>query len=179
MNDLANRWESVLIPGEELCWEGRPAPRCYTFRHWKHSVFGAVFLVICIVWQVLGIEMAATYEISWLAFLPIPFVLIGLYFSVGHLVQARLEWNHVYYAVTNQRLLAKRGFGEKVVQELARDEITYFKMHKQGEDLATLRVHCGTQGKIILQCIEHPQPLVTLLQESIRNNLPDMPQVQE
>ena len=171
MNDLSNRWDSLLEPGEELCWQGRPAPRCYTFRHWKHSVFGLIFFAISLYWQILGIEMAEEYQLFWLALLPIPFLLIGLYFTVGHLLQARLEWEHVYYAVTDRRLLAQRGRKREAVQEMPREKLTYFKLLRQGEELGTLRIHSGTEGLIILHCIEHPQPLVDLLERSIRQNI--------
>jgi len=179
MSETANRWDALLQPGEKLCWEGRPAPRCYTFRHWKHSVFGGVFLAVSLYWQILGVEMAKTYAVPWLAFLPLPFLLIGVYFSIGHLVQARLEWEHVYYLITDRRLITRRGLKKASVQEMARNEITYFKIHKQGEELATLKVHRGTEGMILLHCIEHPQAAVSLLRESIRQNMGDSSPPQE
>ncbi len=108
----------ALDNNEEVCWEGRPAPRCYTFRHWRHSIFGLVFLVICCYWQFLGFEMAETYESILLAWLPLPFLLLGLYLSIGHLLQARLEWNRVYYAITDRRLLIQRGLLKLRIESL-------------------------------------------------------------
>ena len=163
MNDSTDRWGGVLEQGEKVRWEGRPAPRCYTFRHWKHSIFGLVFLLISVIWQFLGVKMAASYDIWWLAWLPVPFLFIGLYFSVGHLIQARLEWNNVYYAVTDRRLLVQRG----QVKSMALAEITYFKMEEKGEELGTFLVHKGEEMKLILHCIEHPQKLFKLLEDAM------------
>jgi hypothetical protein len=163
MTDSMKRWVECLEPGEKVCWEGRPAPRCYTFRHWKHSIFGAVFLLITVIWQYLGIKMSSSYEIWWLAWLPLPFLLVGVYFTVGHLIQARLEWNSVYYAVTDRRLLVQRGR----IRDIALADITYFKMQSKGEELGTFLVHKGEEMKLLLHCIEHPQKLFKLLEDAM------------
>lgn len=157
-----------LFPGEQLCWEGRPAPRCFTFRHWRHSIFGVVFLAICSYWQLLGVQMAESYAISWLAWVPIPFVLLGIYFSVGHLFQARLEWNNVYYAITDQRLVVRRGLMSSRVESMNLADVTYLTVHGYGQQLGTLRVYRGEQQKLILHCLEHPRAAVMLLEEAIK-----------
>jgi hypothetical protein len=162
--------ELVLEEDESLRWEARPAPRCYTFRHWRHSVFGLIFLAICSYWQVLGVSMAETYAVWWLAWLPLPFVLTGFYFFVGHLVQARLEWNHVYYAITNRRVIAQRGLARPKSKFIELSDLTYFSLHRQGEQLGTLRIHNGTKQQLVLHCIEHPHRAAELLEEAIANN---------
>ncbi len=162
--------ELKLDEGEVITWEARPAPRCYTFRHWRHSLFGLVFLAICIGWQVMGIAMATEYRLTWISFLPLPFVLIGIYFSCGHLLQARLEWNNVAYVLTDRRLLARRGLFKPVEQSLPLSEITYFHLRRHGEQLGTLTVHKGQEQKIIMHCIEHPQRATDLLEETIKLN---------
>lgn len=172
MSAIDSRWQEHLNDGEKVQWEGRPAPRCYTFRHWKHSIFGFIFMAICLYWQVLGVEIAEEYAIPWLVFLPAPFLLVGVYFSVGHLLQARLEWNHVYYAITDQRLFVQRGLKSEAMQTMALDELTYFSMHRQGEELGTLRVHSGTERQLILHCLEHPMSAVKLLEDAVKSNAP-------
>ena len=161
-----------LDAGEELRWEGRPAPRCFTFRHWRHSLFGLLFLSICIYWQMLGLEMSVEYEIFWLAWLPLPFLLMGLYLSVGHLLQARLEWNHVHYAITDRRLLVQRGLLSRRIESLELQDITYFSLHKQGEQLGTLRVHKGQEKRLTLHCVEYPHQAAKLLEEALAKGLP-------
>lgn len=159
-----------LEDGETVRWEARPAPRCYTFRHWRHSVFGLIFLAICSYWQVLGIAMADSYAIRWLAWLPLPFVITGLYFFVGHLVQARLEWNHVYYAITDQRVIVQRGLARPQSRFIELSELTYFRLHRQGEQLGTLRVHQGREQQLVLHCLEHPHRATELLEKAIARN---------
>jgi len=161
----------TLDSNEEIRWEGRPAPRCYTFRHWRHSIFGLVLLAICSYWQILGFEMAELYELIWLAWLPLPFLLLGLYLAIGHLVQARLEWNHVYYAITDCRLLIQSGLLKQRIVSLNLSEMTYFSLHRQGEQLGTLRVHKGQEKPLTLHCIEHPRRATDLLEEVIGKGL--------
>jgi hypothetical protein len=158
----------VLAPGERLQWEGRPAPRCYTFRHWRHSVFGLVFLAMAIGWEIYGFEMAENYA-AWLVWLPLPFLLVGLYLSAGHLVQARLEWNHVQYAITNQRLLARRGLCKQKVTSMSLSEIIYFRLDRKGENLGTLRVCKDGGQQLILHCLEYPHQAAGLLEAALRN----------
>lgn len=160
----------VLEDGETLLWEARPAPRCYTFRHWRHSVFGLIFLVICSCWQLLGFSMAETYALQWLAWLPVPFVMAGLYFFVGHLIQARLEWNHVYYAITDRRVMTQRGLIRRRQQFIELSAVTYFRLHRQGAQLGTLRVHKGQEQSMVLHCLEHPRRATDLLEEAIKKN---------
>jgi hypothetical protein len=157
----------MLEHGETVRWEARPAPRCYTFRHWRHSVFGLIFFIICSLWLVLGFSTAEVYAVRWLVWLPLPFVLIGLYFFVGHLVQARLEWNNVYYAITDKRLIAQRGLTRPRAQIIELPEITYFSLHRQSGQLGTLRVHKGQEKHVVLHCIEHPDRATALLEEAI------------
>ena len=159
-----------LEDGETVRWEARPAPRCYTFRHWRHSVFGLIFLAICSYWQVLGIAMADSYAMWWLAWLPLPFVITGLYFFVGHLVQARLEWNHVYYAITDRRVIVQRGLARPQSSFIELSELTYFRLHRQGEQLGTLRVHQGREQQLVLHCLEHPHRATELLEKAIAIN---------
>ena len=165
------RQNLILEAGEELRWEGRPAPRCYTFRHWRHSIFGSLILLICGYWQVLGFEMSAEYELIWLVWLPTPFLLFALYLAIGHLIQARLEWNRVYYAITDRRLLAQRGLLKQRTDSLNLSEITYFSLHQQGEQLGTLRIYKGKEKQLILHCIEHPRQATDLLEESMAKGL--------
>ena len=165
------RQNFTLNNDEEIRWEGRPAPRCYTFRHWRHSIFGLVLLAICSYWQILGFEMAELYESIWLAWLPLPFLLLGLYLAIGHLLQARFEWNHLYYAITDSRLLVQRGLLKQRIESLSLSEITYFSLHRQGEQLGTLRVHKGQEKPLTLHCIEHPRRATDLLEEVIGTGL--------
>ena len=162
--------ELRLEPCETIAWEARPSPRCYTFRHWRHSIFGLVFLLLSCIWEILGMEMAVQYDMVWLEWLPLPFVLIGVYFSVGHLLQARLEWNNVRYLITNKRMIALRGLKKVSEESLLLSEVSYFSLKMHGEQLGTLRVHAGDRRRLTLHCLEYPRQATDLLEKVIKGN---------
>ncbi len=159
------RWTQIFDVDETLCWEGRPAPRCYVFRNWLHSLFGLVLLLVTAFWQKSGIEMAAEYQSIWMAWLPLPFLLIALYLTFGHIVLSRFEWNRVYYAVTDRRLLIQRGLFKLRVMAMDLDDITYFRLQPHGEKLGTFRVYSAGEARTLsLLCVEYPQKVVALLE---------------
>lgn len=161
-------WQVFLESGEQLRWSGRPAPRCYTFRNWKHSLVGLLLLLIGIWWQVLGLQMASVYDLPVLAWLPLPVWLGGLLLAFGHLLKARIEWEHLYYAVTDRRLLCRRGKSPRL-EQLPLDAVSYFRMNPYSLLLGSLAVYAGSvDRRIEFKCIEHPRQVTDLLEASMR-----------
>ncbi|MBW2476351.1 MAG: PH domain-containing protein [Deltaproteobacteria bacterium] len=162
------RWGAELEPEEKICWEGRPTPRCYVFRNWRHSVFGVLLLLLAVWWQTVGIQISAVYDFPWLSWLPIPFVLLGLYLSLGHLFLARLEWNHVFYAITDQRILVKEGLLQRRTSSLELNEVTYFCLHPHSQELGSIVVHAGPKESFVkIRCIEYPRRVTGLLEQAM------------
>lgn len=158
----------VLAEGEALHWQGRPAPRCYTFRNWRQSLFGGAFLVACAVWQLLSLSMAKSHDQAWLGWLPLPFLLYAGYLTFGHLLLARLEWNRLRYAITDRRLLVQCGLLRMRLESVELAEITYFRLDYQGEELGTLKIYQGAARQLVLHCVEHPRQPVELLEAAMR-----------
>jgi len=157
-------WSAQLEPEEVVCWVGRPAPRCYVFRHWRHSVLGLLLLLLSTWWQAVAYPLGQFYDWKWLVWLPLPFVLSGLYYAIGHLFLSRLEWEHVFYALTDRRLLVQQGLFRRRVASLLLIEIDSFQLSILGEHLGTLRVSGGKPGRtLLLCCIEHPRQVTDRL----------------
>lgn len=164
-------WETYLADGEELRWEGRPAPRCYTFRRWKEALFGLVLVVMGAWWEIVGLQLAPVYDLPWLAWIPLPVWLFGLYLSVGRLTLARVEWEHLFYAVTDRRVLVHRGGRKTVVAELPLDEVTFFQLKPLGRELGSVRIFAGDrQRRLVLSCLEYPRRVTDLLEEAMRQS---------
>ena len=159
-----------LLPGEVLCWEGRPAPRCYTFRQWRHALFGGLLTLFCLVWLWMGVGQVAATGWAWPALLPLPFLAYALWLAGGQLLAARLEWNNVAYAITDRRLLARGGVFRTVELALPLEHLTWFRLKPLGEELGSLRVH-GRDGDpvLFLHCLEYPRRPAELLEQSIKN----------
>ncbi len=163
-------WESVLDEGEVLRWQGRPAPRCYTFRNWRHSLFGLFLTLFSAYWQSTGLKMAEEYQLVFLALLPTPLLLVGLYLAIGHLVLARLEWERVFFAVTDRRILLQKGLFRRQVRALALDDLTYMTIRPLGETLGSLRMEGGRpENRLVFSCLEHPRIVADLLEPVIRS----------
>lgn len=82
-----------LSEGETLLWQGRPAPRCYTFRHWLQALIGSVLFLASSFWLMVGVQLIRAEGHSlWL--LPVPVLLVVGAFVVGpgQLLLARIRW---------------------------------------------------------------------------------------
>ena len=158
-------WSEYLQPGERLLWSGRPAPRAYTFRNWRSSLFGFVLLFLAIYWQLVGVQLRLVYGIPALDYLPLPFMAVGLYHAVGQVFLARLEWERVFYALTDQRLLAMHGFWRWRIDYLPSEQLNVVDRQPLGEQLETLQISgCTPARRLTLYCIEHPELLTRQLE---------------
>jgi hypothetical protein len=159
----------ALQPAEVLLWEGRPAPRCFTFRRWRHALFGGLLTVFCAAWTWMGMEQAAELGRPWLAWLPLPILCYALWLAGGQLLAARLEWPRVAYAVTNCRVLQRHGLFKPRQIALKLERVTWFRLQPHGEELGSLRIR-GEAGdpELILHCIEYPRRPAELLETAIK-----------
>ena len=155
--------------GETLHWEGSPAPRCFTFRQWRQALFGLLLTVFCAVWTWMGVEQAVEHGWPWLACVPLPFLGFALWLAVGQLLAARLEWPRVVYAVTDRRIIVRRGLVRPRQEALPLARVSWFRLSPHGEELGSLRVH-GEDGDpvLMLHCIEYPRRPAALLEQAIR-----------
>jgi len=163
-----------LSPGELLQWEGRPAPRCFTFRRWRQALFGLLLSGFCGAWTWMGVDQAAEQGWPWLVLVPLPFLGFALWLAVGQLLAARLEWPRVAYAVTDRRIIVQRGLVRPRQEALPLARVSWFRLHPHGEELGSLRVH-GEDGDpvLMLHCIEYPGRPAALLEQVIREKQHD------
>ncbi|MCD6526406.1 MAG: hypothetical protein J7K75_05415 [Desulfuromonas sp.] len=162
-------WSDILIDGEQLVWQGRPAPRCFTFRRWPRALFGGVVLALALWWQVAGSELAQQQAQWFWSVIPLPFVLLGLYLSIGQLLMARWEWERVFFAITDSRVLIHCGIPKRKVIEVPLSELSYLRVQPVGELLGHLYLEAGTR-KLTLCCVEYPQKPFAVLQPHVEGS---------
>jgi hypothetical protein len=163
-------WDRFLEAGERLLWSGRPAPRCYTFRNWKHALVGLLLLLLGLWWQAVGLQLAAVYQLPILVWIPLPVCLGGLYLGLGQVLKSRLEWEHLFYAVTDRRLLCCRGRNPDV-RQLPFDAVSHFRLKPYAAELSSLAIYAGsTEQRLDFKCIEHPRIVTDLLEQRMRRN---------
>jgi hypothetical protein len=107
--DLLN-WP-VLASGETVLWRGKPIREKYARIDAKQTLMGipmAAFIAFWM-WFVLKIPRDAG-PMRWVfVCFGILFVLQAVYLLIGHYVRNWYEWHNVEYAVTNKRVIVRRG----------------------------------------------------------------------
>ncbi|MDO9079660.1 MAG: PH domain-containing protein [Desulfuromonadales bacterium] len=151
-----------LTADETIRWQGRPAPRAYTFRNWRHAVFGFALMIPCLFWQFVGVELAADGAPAWVSWLPLPFNLGCLYLAFGQLLIARLEWERVHYAVSDRNIYQRHGFFRSRLRSLPLADVTRIRKKNLGPNLSTVRID-GREGEsLVFSAIEHSELLLRL-----------------
>ncbi|SEA15010.1 hypothetical protein SAMN05660420_01390 [Desulfuromusa kysingii] len=153
-----------LQDGETILWQGRPAPRCYTFRHWLQATIGTILYLASCFWLMVGVELVRSQGYSWwLAIAPFLIALAAFAVGPGQLIMARLRWEKVFYALTDQRLLVRNRMFKTTTNSYP---LCHFKKVKQkhyGEHLSSLRLSFQETQPVTLECIEHPENFLNLL----------------
>lgn len=158
-------WQWPLSAGETLRWQGRPAPRCFVWRNWKQAAVGTMLFLASSFWLMLAYELFKKDGSPWwLLLIPVPLVLLSLWFGPINLLLTRIRWEKVFYAVTEQRLLVRDGQFKARFASFPLDEIEGWQQKKYGAQLIGLRLQLRNRPPVILHCIEQPQNLFECLQ---------------
>ncbi|MEZ4598829.1 MAG: hypothetical protein R2940_03450 [Syntrophotaleaceae bacterium] len=153
------RWRDHLQEGETLCWEGRPAPRAFTYRQWRWS---AATLLLA------AVGLGASATLRWpLTLHPVILACLGLLFvwgTVGHLIYSRLAWEKEFYALTDRRLLVKSGLFQHRITVFDRLSLCGMRLRYLAPSLCTVSLQRRDgSGSIKLICLEHPELLLEKL----------------
>jgi hypothetical protein len=144
---------------EQILWQGRPAPRCYTFQHWKQALAGSILFLVSSFWLMLALELIKEGHPYWLALIPLPLIAGSFLFGPMQILVARWRWPKIFYQLTDKQLFL---LPDKSVQLSA---IIDIKMKKQGASLASFRLAVAGSKPLIIHCIEQPDQLLRLLKE--------------
>lgn len=162
MSQGSSQWP--LDEGETVLWQGRPAPRCYTFRHWLQATIGTILFLACSFWLMVGVQLVRAQGYSWgLVVAPILLAVAAFFVGPGQLILSRWRWEKIFYALTDQRLLVRnRLFGRKIlIYQLC--DFKHFKRKKYGQQLLSLRLSFKGSPPIVLECLEYPENFLKLL----------------
>lgn len=154
-------WQWPLKEDEKLLWQGRPAPRCYTFRHWKLSVAGMLLFFASSFWMMLGYQLILAEGYPWwLMFVPLPLVLLALYFGPIILLKARIEWEKEFYALTDQHVYHRSGLYSARVEAVPATDLTGWQKKRIGSQLVSVRLLFSDRKPLVWHCIEQPDNLI-------------------
>jgi len=156
----------VLAEGENILWQGRPAPRCYTFRHWLQALIGTVLFLASSFWLLVGAQLVYYQDYSrWLVVAPFLLTVAAFFIGPGQLALARLRWEDIYYALTDQRLLVRNKLiiTRSVTYKMA--DFRKYQQKKYGKNLLSLKLFFVDSPAVTLECLEHPELLIRHLPE--------------
>jgi uncharacterized membrane protein YdbT with pleckstrin-like domain len=110
--------DKVLDKNEKVHWEGKPRFWPFFLGGFVGAIFGIFFLVIGGVFVVAGVA-SGNY---W--FLLLPHFWIGVAFVFGLPIYTALVHKHIYYAITNKRVLFQKGLIGRDFEMVDFDQIT-------------------------------------------------------
>lgn len=155
-----------LQDNEQLLWQGRPAPRCYVFRHWLHALLGTMLFLASSFWLMVGIQLVrAQNQYFWLLAIPVLLVVSSFMIGPGQILLARLRWERIAYALTDQRLLVRNRLFSRKIATYPRYDFHRCKRKKYGKNLFSLRLFFLNRPPVTLACLEHPELLLRHLEQ--------------
>jgi hypothetical protein len=157
-----------LEEGEIFLWQGRPAPRCYTFRHWLQATIGTILFLASSFWLMVGAQLVRAHNYSWwLAVAPLLLAIAAFFVGPGQLALARLRWEEIFYALTDQRLLVRNSLIGRKTSVYRLSDYKQFKQKKYGQHLSSIRLSFKGSAPITLECLEHPESLLDHLPKKV------------
>ena len=153
-----------LAEGEKILWQGRPAPRCYTFRHWFQATIGTVLFLASSFWLMVGAQLVYYQGYSWwLAAAPFLLTVVAFFIGPGQLALARLRWEEIFYGLTDQRLLVRNKLIVCKSTTYKMDDFKKYQQKKYGKNLLSLKLFFKDSPPVMLECLEHPELLINHL----------------
>jgi len=146
-----------LKPGEKLLWQGRPAPRCYVFRHWLQALVGTVLFLASSFWLMVGYQLVEAHGYNrWLLVIPGLLVLFSFLVGPGQVIMARVRWEKVFYALTDERLLVRRSLSASRTEAYAMDKFKGCRKKRYGKQQVSFRLSFDGHRPVVLECLEYP-----------------------
>lgn len=163
-------WSAQLLPEERIIWQGRPAPRCFTFRNWKLAGIGLLLFLLCSFWLMLGLQLSDDGHPWFLVLIPLPLVIASFLAGPGQILLARIAWERRFYCLTERRVLIRCGLLRDHYRSIPLGEICSWQQKRYSEQLASIRLrHAAGAQQTVLHCLEQPdrflQQLTALLEE--------------
>ncbi len=155
--------EWPLIEGETLCWQGRPAPRCYVFKRWLQALLGTLIFLASSLWLMVGYHLVSSQDITpWLLIIPLLLIIVAFGIGPGHILMARMRWEHIFYALSDQRLFVRSGRnGRLKIYSLA--AYRGFQKRRYGKRQVSFRLKFSDEVPVVLECLEHSENFTACL----------------
>lgn len=158
--EIENELRSNLSSGEKLIWTGKPKTGIM-FRSSDAFLipFSLLWCGFAIFWESNAIQTEVDYFfILW----GIPFVLIGLYFTVGRFFIDSKKRENTIYGITSDRIIIKTGIFSSEITSLNIRTLTDLTINQKGDNSGTITLGPTDIRYSMMQGMEWPgikQPL--------------------
>jgi hypothetical protein len=107
-----------------------------------------------------------------LVFVPAPFVLAASGLSFGRLLRARLEWEYIFYHLSDTALITQRGRVpqfQRYPYTILRDVHLELYDEKSASGLGWVHVQSGAQ-RVTLECLEDAPKIYMILAQQLHRH---------
>lgn len=139
----------VLETSEKILWEGKPNFWPFFFgRSIITTIFGGIFLVFVLFWFISSVVTSSLFSegFAWYGILLVPHFWIGIVLAIGIPIYNLLLYKHVYYAITNKRVILQSGVIGRDFEIIDFDQITNAEVNVGVFD----KLFCASSGSILL-----------------------------
>ena len=129
-------FQQELDAGERLLWSGRAVPDLrLESGNLLHSLFGLIFLGIAVASFLAAGKESTVFPTLW----TVPFVVVGLYVSVGHFFWSAFCRRYTEYAVTNQRVIVRSSLLSRTTQSIDYHKIRTITLTEKSDGSGTIQ----------------------------------------
>lgn len=126
-----------LFDGEEILWTGRPGQGVlFTARDWFLVPFSLLWCGFMVFWEAMVLRGKAP---GFFALWGVPFLLAGLYFTIGRFAVDAWVRRNTRYALTNRRVLIARSGPFPKLATVSLDRLPDMQLSEQAGGKGTIR----------------------------------------
>lgn len=164
-----------LEENETIIWQGRPAPRCYVFRHWLQALVGTILFLAGSFWFMVGVHLVHDENHPiWLLVFPLAIVLGAFLVGPGQVIYLRIRWGKVFYALTDQRLLVRSRLFGTTIDSYPMENFQKYRTKQYGKHLRSLKLSFQGCRPVVLDCLEHPETFMDFLPDTFSGDKPSI-----
>jgi hypothetical protein len=124
-----------LGPGERLLWSGVPR-QGVVFRNTDVVLvpFSMMWGGFALFWETMALRRAPLFFALW----GVPFVVIGLYITIGRFFYDSFRRGHTFYGLTTERIIIAGGLQARTVKSLSLGTLTNVELDEHANSTGTI-----------------------------------------
>jgi hypothetical protein len=169
-SDIDHVLKSHLTESEKLIWTGRPR-RGVSFRNTDIYLipFSLLWCGFAIFWELNALRTEAPLFFKiW----GIPFILVGIYITIGRFLFDAQKRANTIYGITNDRIIIRSGIFSKEIKSLNIRSLTDITIKEKSDNSGTITLASASYWNPIMQGMDWPgvkQPPALEMIENVKH----------